>query len=140
VLLDLLEERVHAFRMEVEGSREGGRSRPRRVTPEELQDDSVAGNLAPRGLTVIRKDVSDFEPDPAVPVECDSDVRGLEDGRASTAEQGLEPTPLGCSSRPGFDLSRILLTRRRSSGYIVRKSTIQPPADSHGGCRNHSGR
>lgn len=86
MLFDLLEERVHALRMEVESSREGGRSRPRRLTPEELQDDPVAGNLAPRGLTVIRKDVSDFEPDPAVPVECGSDVRGLEDGRASTAE------------------------------------------------------
>ena len=140
MLLDLLEERVHAFRMEVEGSREGGRSRPRRVTPEELQDDPSRETSHHEG-----------SPSPGKTSRTSNPTLRYQSSVAATSvvlrmavhrppSMGLEPTPLGCNSRSGFDLSRILITRRRSSGYIVRKSMIQHPTDSHGGCRNHSGR
>jgi len=64
---------------------------PWRLATKELQDDPISGHLTPRGL-VIRKDAADLEPDPPVPVERPSDVRGLEDRRHVTTGHSHEPT------------------------------------------------
>jgi len=52
---DLLVQPFDAFGMEVQGSGEGGRARPGRLAPEELQDHPIAGHLAPRGSPVSGK-------------------------------------------------------------------------------------
>ena len=83
VALDLLVDGVDARRMDVERPGEGGLALPGRLAREELEDDAVPRQLAPRRLTRLGEDAKELEPDPLVPrdraTECPWTSGGLQD-------------------------------------------------------------